>query len=252
MQTPVRLLIVDEEDLFREGLARLLLRDPDFRIVGQVRTGGEAIERANKSQPDLMLTAIALPDVNGIDLTRSLRKQYQNLRVAIVARMFTRTALVEGARAGVTGFITKDTTVDALTAALKTVARGEAYVPADVSSVLLEALAGVGSESDDEGVAIDRAKITDRERDVLQLLVEGATNRDISRLLSITENTVKVHLRNILDKLHLRNRQQAAAFAISSGLVTLPRSGEHGHRRNGRDMRHRPQRPNATLGSLRQ
>jgi DNA-binding NarL/FixJ family response regulator len=238
MPAPIRLLIVDDEDLFREGLARLFSRDGDFRVAGQARSGQEALELARRAAPDVLLTALSLRDMSGLQVARSIAQGSPGVKVAIIARAFNRATVLEAARCGVMGYITKETTLPALVEALKRVARGEAHIPVEVSSLLLEELAGKGVERPDEEMAMDRAKITDREREVLQLLVDGATNRDIARRLNITENTVKVHLRNILDKLHLRNRQQAAAFAISAGLVALPRGREPGHRRTG-SARHR-------------
>lgn len=224
MDTPIRILVIDDDDLFREGLAVLFARDANLKIVGRASTGADGAMKARRLQPDVVLTELRLPDMDGAALARTIRSDAPNARVAIMTKRFSRPELMNAISAGVRGYITKDVKIPTLVEAIHHVARGEYYIPQESSPLLLEELAARnGTALDREATAEDRAKVTDREREVLQLLVQGATNRDIASKLTITENTVKVHLRNILDKLHLRNRQQAAAFAISSGLVKLNR-----------------------------
>lgn len=232
MNPPVRLLIADDEDLFREGLALLFGRDAEFRVVGQARTGEEARDKARRLQPDLALIALDLPGLSGLSVARALAAELPQARVALIARSFSKAELFEAVRQGVRGYITKDVQLDTLVEAMRQVARGEFFLPQAATAMLLQELAANGGGGCDRSDAADRAKVTEREREVLELLVQGATNRDIAGRLQITENTVKVHLRNILDKLQLRNRQQAAAFAISSGLVHLQRGeSSRGERR---------------------
>lgn len=219
------MLVADDEDLFREGLSVLFARDPEIRIVGQASTGAEACEKVRRLEPDIVLLALHLPDMTGVDVARTISKDVPATRVALISKRFSRADLVDAISVGVRGYITKDVELSTLIQAVKVVARGEFFVPPESSGVLLAELVAISESNHREhfAAAADRAKVTDRECDVLQLLVQGATNRDIAGRLHITENTVKVHLRNILDKLQLRNRQQAAAFAVSSGLVTLQR-----------------------------
>jgi DNA-binding NarL/FixJ family response regulator len=228
LDAPVRTLIVDEEDLYREGLAILFSRDPDIRIVGRARTASEGCEKARRLQPDVVLMELNMHDAPGLTAARAIASEAPDAQIALIAKRFTRADLLEGISAGVRGYITKDVKLPTLVSAIKTVSRGEVFMPPESSGVLLEELVAIsgGNHRQMDAAAADRAKVTEREREVLELLVQGATNRDIANRLRITENTVKVHLRNILDKLHLRNRQQAAAFAISSGLVQLQREGD--------------------------
>ena len=236
METPVRILVVDDDDLFREGLSVLFAREPNLKIVGRAATGAEGTQKARRLQPDVVLSELKLPDMDGVAFAKSVRQEAPDAHVALMAKRFSRTELMSAINAGVRGYITKDVGIPTLIDAIRHVARGEYFIPSESSPVLLEELASRDGAltQHEENTAADRAKVTEREREVLQLLVQGATNRDIARRLSITENTVKVHLRNILDKLHLRNRQQAAAFAISSGLVKLNRD-EGGRRPRGED-----------------
>lgn len=227
LDTPIRTLIVDDEDLYREGLAILFQRDPEIRIVGRAQTAAEGCEKARRLQPDVVLMELNMRDSPGLQAVRAITADAPGAKIALIAKRFTRAELLEGISAGVRGYITKDVALPTLLNAIKSVARGEVVMPPESSGVLVEELVAMsgGNHRQQEASAADRAKVTDREREVLELLVHGATNRDIASRLQITENTVKVHLRNILDKLHLRNRQQAAAFAISSGLVQLQRDG---------------------------
>jgi DNA-binding NarL/FixJ family response regulator len=216
--------VADDDDLYREGLALLFARDPSLRIVGRAKTVSEACDKARRLEPDVVLMELRLPDDGGLAAARAICQERPSSKVALIAKEFTRRDLVEAVNTGVRGYITKDVKLATLVDAIRTVARGDFFMPPQSSSILLQELvAKNGRETAMPAAEAERAKVTEREREVLQLLVQGATNRDIARRLSITENTVKVHLRNILDKLHLRNRQQAAAFAISSGLVRLHR-----------------------------
>ncbi len=219
------MLVADDEDLFREGLSVLFARDAEIRIVGQARTGAEACEKVRRLEPDLVLLELRLPDMTGVEVARTIAREVPSTRVALISKSFSRADLLDAINVGVRGYITKDVQLATLIEAVKIVARGEFFVPPESSGLLLAELVAISENSHREhhAAAADRAKVTERECEVLQLLVQGATNRDIARRLTITENTVKVHLRNILDKLQLRNRQQAAAFAISSGLVKLQR-----------------------------
>ena len=235
MEAACRVLIVDAEDLFRRGLAVTFGKDPGVEAVGQARTGEEAISLARELRPHAVLTELNLQDMSGLDVARRILREQPDMRIALIARSFSRANIVEAAKAGVHGYLTKDITLATLVDAVKRVAEGEVYISPGASQLAIEELASGNGERSSAAATRrgDRSKVTDREREVLELIVHGATNRDIAGRLLITENTVKVHLRNILDKLHLRNRQQAAAFAVSSGLVELRQND--GRQPNGDD-----------------
>lgn len=239
-ETPIRLLVADTEDLFRTGLPSLVSRDGGMTVVAQASTAPEACDKARRTQPDVALIGIDLPDGGGLSVAQMLQRERPEARVALIGRSFARAELQEGMRAGVIGYITKDVAVPTLMDALRCVARGDAIATSSAAALLVDEtalrapIASPGSlvvpqPVDHPELTAVGAKVTEREREVLNLIVQGATNRDIAARLLITENTVKVHLRNILDKLNLRNRQQAAAFAVSSGLVAMG-EGELVHR----------------------
>jgi DNA-binding NarL/FixJ family response regulator len=221
MNSPIRILVADQERIYREGLKLLLSRHADLRVVGQAGSGTEACEKARRIRPDLVLMEITLPEIDGISAARTITQDVPGVRVAILTASRSERDVLAAIHAGAHGYITKDTNVAALVDCVTRVARGESVIPSDFASRLLQEYTALtrGRDAEMRALEADRGKVTEREREVLRLLVQGATNRDIARQLVITENTVKVHLRNILEKLHLRNRQQAAAFAISSGLV---------------------------------
>jgi DNA-binding NarL/FixJ family response regulator len=230
------MLIADPEKIFRDGLKLILARQPDIRVVGQAATAAEACEKARRIQPDLLLTELAFPDNDGVAAARTVLASVPTTRVAVLSASTDEERAIAALRAGVHGYITKDCSVSTLVDAVRRIAAGEAVIPPRFASRLVEEIAALTRGRDEQlrSVEADRAKVTEREREVLRLLVQGATNHDIASQLVITENTVKVHLRNILEKLHLRNRQQAAAFAISSGLVQLPSHNGAAPARNGR------------------
>lgn len=223
MNSPIRVLVADSEKIYREGLKVIFSRGNEVRVVGQACTGPEACEKARRIQPDLVLMEVNMPEMDGVSATRNILAARPETRVAMLTSSHSDSDVMNAIKAGAHGYITKDVSVGALVDSIRRVAEGEAVIPPSFASRLLQEFAALARGRDDEVGAIeaDRSRVTEREREVLKLLVEGATNRDIARQLVITENTVKVHLRNILEKLHLRNRQQAAAFAISSGLVRL-------------------------------
>jgi DNA-binding NarL/FixJ family response regulator len=230
---PIRLMLVDNEKLYREGLAVVFNRSGEIRVVGQARNGAEACDKARRCSPDVVLTELRMPEMDGFTAIRTILGEFPRTRVAVLTSSRAESDVLGAIKAGAYGYITKDASIGSVIESVKRIANGEAVIPPQFAARLLDEFAALTRSRDHETRAIeaDSAKVTDREREVLELLVQGATNRDIARQLVITENTVKVHLRNILEKLHLRNRQQAAAFAISSGLVRL-------YREDGRVRQH--------------
>jgi DNA-binding NarL/FixJ family response regulator len=213
----IRVVVADASDLYREGLALVFDRERDLRIVGRARTSNEACEMARTLHPDVVLMDLALPGDGGLAATRCVSREASGVRVLLIARRFSRADVREAVLAGVRGFITKESKLESLIDAVRVVARGDFFLPHGAPALNEDLLMPPPRQAQQRTPSGGR--ITARELDVLRLLVDGATNRDIAERLGITENTTKVHLRNILDKLHLRNRQQAAAYAVSSGLV---------------------------------
>jgi RNA polymerase sigma factor (sigma-70 family) len=214
-------MIVDDKELFREGLRKVLTRQTDIEIVGDAPDGRRAVDMVRQIKPDVVLMDVMMPVMDGVEAARRICTQFPKTQVVMLTVSENEQNLYEAIKAGARGYIHKDTSVDDVTQAIRRAHEGQAMVTPFLASKLLDEFAHMARSRDEEKEAEHEAatRVTEREREVLQLLVKGATNRDIAEALVITENTVKVHLRNILEKLQLRNRQQAAAYAIKAGLV---------------------------------
>jgi RNA polymerase sigma factor (sigma-70 family) len=214
-------MIVDDKELFREGLRKVLTRQSDIEVIGDAPDGRRAVDMVRQTKPDVVLMDVMMPVMDGVEAARRICAQFPKTQVVMLTVSENEQNLYEAVKAGARGYIHKDTSVDDVTTAIRKAHEGQAMVTPFLASKLLDEFANMARSRDEEREAEQEAatRVTEREREVLQLLVKGATNRDIAEALVITENTVKVHLRNILEKLQLRNRQQAAAYAIKAGLV---------------------------------
>jgi DNA-binding NarL/FixJ family response regulator len=212
----LRILLVDDHDLFRKGIARLIDSQPDFRIVGEARDGREALEMARKLAPDVVLMDIEMPMWNGAEATRRIKAELPDVDVVMLTVSDDDINLFSSIRAGASGYLLKSVKPEELFRRLRGVSVGEAAISSLLAAKILQEFARLDqtptSPSNVEG-------LSPRETEVLVLVAKGMTNREIGENLHIAENTVKNHLRNILEKLQLNNRAQAAAFAVRHGLV---------------------------------
>jgi DNA-binding NarL/FixJ family response regulator len=216
---PIRVLLVDDHPLFRQGLAHLLERKGGFAIVGEANDGADAVQCATKLRPDVVLMDVHMPRMNGIEAARAIAAKLPETRIVMLTVSDEDRNLFEAIKAGAHGYVLKTSEPDALVALLRGVVRGEAGVSRVTAARILKAFANHGSHPRDAARGED---LTPREREVLQLLVSGRTNKEIGGALDIAENTVKNHLKNVLAKLHTDNRVQAVAVAIEHGLVLPP------------------------------
>jgi DNA-binding NarL/FixJ family response regulator len=213
----VRVLLADDHALFRAGIASLL-RAWGMEVVGQAGDGLEAIELTRRLRPELVLMDVGMTPCNGLEATRVIKTELPEVKVIIVTVSEDDQDLFEAVKSGAEGYLLKGMSEEELGSTLEKISAGEpALSPALAVKILNEfarmAREGTGKSSGPEG------GLTDREREVLRLVADGATNREIGSQLYISENTVSFHMRNILAKLHLKNRAQAAAFAIRAGLA---------------------------------
>jgi len=215
---PIRLLLADDHTLFRKGLVSLLNQEKCFEILGEAENGREAVTQANEKSPDIVLMDIHMPGVNGLDATRQITKARPETRVVILTFSEEDQDVVEAIKSGAYGYLSKKITPARLNELLLGVARGEAPLSGTTASKILKEFAAPSSTSAPNS-PVD--ELSEREREILKLLAEGLTNKEIGCRLIIAENTVKNHLKNILAKLHLRNRVQAAALALKEGLLPL-------------------------------
>jgi DNA-binding NarL/FixJ family response regulator len=236
---PVRALVVDDQDLIREGLAIILDAQPDIEVVGQAADGREAIVLASRLQPDVVLMDIKMPHLDGLAATREIKCRYPAIQILILTTYSEDELIFEGIRAGASGYLLKDITRAELADAVRGAARGEAQIdPAVASQVLAEfqRMADVLSRRS-SGPSIDaRAtadqertleelpaveELTPREEAILELLTEGLTNAGIAARLHLSEGTVKNYVSQILSKLQANDRTHAVVLAIRRGLLDL-------------------------------
>jgi len=213
---PIRLLLVDDHALFRKGLARLLEQEQGFAVVGEAQDGAEAFKKAEDLKPDLVLMDIHMPGSSGIQATRQIREVLPATKVVILTVSEEDKDLFEAIKYGAHGYLLKKVRPEALYETIRSVFRGEAAVSRATAAKILEEFARQARKPREENY---EEMLSVREQEVLRLLTEGRTNKEIGNRLAIAENTVKNHLKNILGKLHLDNRVQAATFALAKGIV---------------------------------
>jgi DNA-binding NarL/FixJ family response regulator len=211
-------LIVDDHILFREGLRNIICHWRDFEVMGEASNGEEALQIARDSLPDVVLMDIAMPVMNGILATRKITRELPSIKVVMLTMSEEETDLFEALKSGAHGYILKDTPSRRLRDQLIKLLEGETPFSGVIATKILREFNQPGDASSSKNKS-SLEPLTDREQQVLELVVEGLGNPEIARRLYLSENTIKKYLRNILDKLHLNNRVEAAIYAIREGLV---------------------------------
>lgn len=217
---PMRILLVDDYILFRKGLRALLDAQPDFEVVGEAENGQEALEQAQKLMPDLILMDIAMPVCDGLEATRRILAQMPYVKIVVLTVAEDDQSLFEAIKSGAYGYLLKKLEPDELFEMLQGVSRGEAPISRYMASKIMREFSQLAQESEPKS---ETQQLTDREREVLQLVAQGLSNKAIADKLVVAENTVKNHLKNILTKLHLENRVQVAVYATQQGWVNEPK-----------------------------
>ncbi len=208
---PIRILIVDDHHVVRQGLYMFLGADPELEIIGEAQDGAEAVKLAQELHPDVVLMDIVMPVMNGIQATAAIRQSLPDTEVIALTSVLGDNSVIDAVRAGAIGYLLKDTDANELRRAIKAAAAGKVQLSPEVAARLMREVR-TPTET--------RESLTDRENEVLKLLAQGKSNRDISQALFIGEQTVKTHVSHILDKLGVPSRTQAALYAIRSGLVS--------------------------------
>ncbi len=260
----IRVVIADSHDLFRQGLSSLLSRQPGIEIVGEARDGLEARKMTEIHRPSVLLIELNLRNSEGLETVMSIQQEFPDTNVAVLTSSENDNDVLAAGKLGIKGYLLKNSSLEELVRALRALSQGGAYFSSSMFTKVLQEFTHLARRRDLQEVkGIDA--LTEREKDVLRLVARGYTNRNIAEELIITENTVKVHLRNILDKLQLRNRQQAAAYAVQEGLISrvipgnmyavgYPGSNDgngnrgYGHRAAGEHETHTSRAARATLG----
>jgi DNA-binding NarL/FixJ family response regulator len=216
--TSTRVLIADDDDLMRAGLAAVLSTDGAIDVVGHASTGREAVARSRRLAPDVVLMDVRMPDLDGIAATRELTSAAPETKVLILTTFEEDDYIFGGLQAGASGFLLKRTRPEDLIAAVHTIARGESLLSPSVTRRVIDRMASVpvSPVSDGDGIAAD--ELTPREREVLEQIARGLSNAEIAEELVIEPSTVKTHVKRILMKLDLRDRVQAVIYAYEHGL----------------------------------
>jgi two-component system nitrate/nitrite response regulator NarL len=215
----LRILLVDDHLLFRKGLAQLLDSQPDFEVVGEAADGTEAVEQMRLLKPDLVLMDINMPNCDGFEATRRIKVNLPNTRIVMLTVSEDEGDLKAAIQCGADGYLLKDLSPETLFQQLRGLAAGEAPISRAMTGKLFSQLA---QQSQSIVQPASTEKLSPRENQVLALVASGCSNQEIADRLGIAHNTVKNHLHSILSKLGAKNRAQAAAYAVSHGLVSLP------------------------------
>lgn len=212
------LLIVDDHVLFREGLCNIIERWDDFKVVGEARNGQEAVGLARELLPDIILMDIAMPVMDGLQATRLIAGELPSVRVVMLTMSEDEEDLFTAIQYGARGYVLKDIPSTGLRKKLMGVLRGEAALSGPMATKILNEFSKIKAGPEKIECA-GLEPLTEREQQVLELVVHGQSNPEIAEKLCLSENTVKKYLHNILEKLHLNNRVEAAIFAVKDGLV---------------------------------
>jgi NarL family two-component system response regulator LiaR len=206
----IRVLIADDHSVVRQGLRMFLNLDPEIEIVGEATTGEEALRLAREHRPDVVLMDLLMPGMGGVAATRQMRAEMPDIEVIALTSVLEDEAVTGAIRAGAIGYVLKNTEADELRQAIKSAAAGQVHLSPEAAARLVREVQIPGSPE----------ALTERETAVLRLVAKGQANKQVARELGIGEQTVKTHVSNILGKLQLQSRTQAALYAVERGLVS--------------------------------
>jgi DNA-binding NarL/FixJ family response regulator len=217
---PIRVLVVDDHALFRRGLEMVLAQEPDIEVVGEAGDGAEAVERAEELLPDVVLMDIRMPRRSGIEACTAIKAAVPSAQIIMLTISDEEADLYEAIKAGATGYLLKEISIDEVATAIRAVAGGQSLISPSMASKLISEFAQL-VKRDDDRQQVPAPRLTERELEVLRLVARGMNNRDIARQLFISENTVKNHIRNILEKLQLHSRMEAVVYAVREKLLEI-------------------------------
>lgn len=216
----LRIVLADDHLLFRKGVAAVLAFRPEYQVVGEAGDGLEAVEVARAARPDVILMDLTMPRCSGLEATRIIKGEMPQIKIIVLTVSDTDRDLFGAIKSGADGYLLKNIQQDQLFKMLEGLQRGEAPVTGVLAARILKEF----REPEQSALPVEGENdLTSRESQVLELLVQGLTNKEIAAALSVAEDTVRAHVRLILEKLHLQNRTQAAVYAVRQGLVQGPK-----------------------------
>jgi len=216
----LRVLIVDDHALFRRGLQMVLKQEDDIDVVGEAGGGHEAVGKAQELMPDVILMDVRMPRRSGIEATQQIKDLMPHVKILMLTISDEEADLYDAIKAGASGYLLKEISIDEVADAIRSVWQGQSRISPSMASKLLTEFAAMSKRAD-ERQQLPAPRLTDREMEVLKLVAQGLNNRDIAKELFISENTVKNHIRNILEKLHLHSRMEAVVYAVREKLLEI-------------------------------
>jgi two-component system, NarL family, response regulator NreC len=212
----ITVLLADDHRILREGVKSLIEKAPDIEVVGEASEGGEAVAKAQALSPDIVLMDITMPGMNGLEATRQIKALKPNIKVLILSMHESNQYISQFLRSGASGYVLKDTAASELVGAIHAIFQGDAFLYPSIARKLLEEyLQKV--QSGEESESYDG--LTGREREILKMIAEGRSNKDIADLLSLSIRTVQAHRANLMGKLHMHDRTELVRYAIRKGLI---------------------------------
>lgn len=222
----IKILLIDDHTLFRSGIRSLLQRHADFQIVGEASDGVEGIKRAKQFEPDVVLLDLNMPGMSGLETLQLLLQDHPDMAVIMLTVSEEAEDLTVALQSGARGYLIKNVDADYLVRAIRRAAAGESVLAESMASKLVIHLQSGGAKKEAPPSVLD--KLTPREKEILACLARGESNKVIARVLDVAESTVKIHVQNILKKLGLTSRVQAAVFAVEQGLNHQGEKGRKG------------------------
>jgi len=211
-------LVVDDQELFRRGMTMLLGSEPGIEVVGEASNGVEGIELAKSAAPDVVLLDVRMPKQSGIEACVAIKETVPSAKIVMLTSSDEEADLYEAVKNGASGYLLKDSSIEEVAQGIRVVADGQSLISPSMAAKLIDEFKTMSKPDKVTGAAL---KLTERELDVLRLVAKGLSNRDVAQRLAISENTVKNHVRNMLEKLQLHSRMEAVMYAVREKLVDL-------------------------------
>jgi DNA-binding NarL/FixJ family response regulator len=216
---PIRVLVVDDQELFRRGLTMLLAVEPGLEVVGEAGDGAEGATLAESAAPDVVLLDVRMPKKSGIEACLAIKESVPSAKIIMLTVSDEEADLYEAVKSGASGYLLKDSSIEEVAQAIRVVADGQSLISPSMAIKLIDEFKQMSRPERETGPAL---RLTERELDVLRLVAQGHSNKEIAARLFISENTVKNHVRNMLEKLQLHSRMEAVMYAVRENLLELP------------------------------
>jgi len=216
---PIRVLVVDDQELFRRGLTMLLAQDTDIEVVGEADDGIAGTDLATTLAPDVVLLDVRMPRRTGVEACRAIKEAVPSAKIIMLTVSDEEGDLYETVKNGASGYLLKDSSIEEVAQAIRVVNEGQSLISPSMAVKLIDEFKQMSKPEREQGPAL---KLTERELEVLRLVAKGLNNREVAKELFISENTVKNHVRNILEKLQLHSRMEAVMYAMREKLLDLP------------------------------